>query len=284
MYATLSNYTYFVYMDKEHFSDVTHRVFPNAAAYCKDIVSYLNDIPKPLTIIHISEFDQSLLDSRPTVLISGEPDPIPHQVALVIAPFCEQPQPSVFFPFLYMSLGERYLHTYPVKEKNKMCAFMYRQSYKHRDEIFYRFNQFFRVDALGLACKNVETPSTRHINNEQETYNDIAVKTYASYYFVLAIENTWKEGYFTEKLINPIIAHSIPIYWGHPKVFEYINKKRVIYMPDYESDQQLVDKLMELKNNPVLYNAIMSEPCYTSYGEPKRVVEEFKKEIQAKLT
>lgn len=42
-----------------------------------------------------------------------------------------------------------------------------------------------------------------------------------NYTFTIAIENTSHDHYFTEKIINPFIYHTIPLYWGCKKIEEY---------------------------------------------------------------
>ncbi|MFN9907083.1 MAG: glycosyltransferase family 10 domain-containing protein, partial [bacterium] len=44
------------------------------------------------------------------------------------------------------------------------------------------------------------------------------------YLFTIAIENTSHDHYFTEKIINPFINNTVPIYWGCKKVDEYFPK------------------------------------------------------------
>ena len=74
------------------------------------------------------------------------------------------------------------------------------------------------VDALG-ACQGQsagEHPSadTRRANRHKSGWHDDAVEVYRDYAFVVAFENVKEEGYFTEKLVNPLLAGSVPIYWG----------------------------------------------------------------------
>lgn len=76
---------------------------------------------------------------------------------------------------------------------------MYSVDYPHRINIFKQFSNRIKVDSLGKSCNNINIESTRHIYNNNETYNDIAVKIYSEYKFILAIENTIKSGYNTEK-------------------------------------------------------------------------------------
>ena len=127
---------------------------------------------------------------------------------------------------------------------------------------FENISSKINVESLGRSCNNIKIKNTRQIYNSNETYNDIAVKIYSQYKFVLAIENTIKDYYFTEKIINPILANSIPIYYGTHTVFEIINKKRVIYFNDYDNINELILYIKSLLNDKDKYNQILSEPIF----------------------
>jgi DNA-binding MltR family transcriptional regulator len=140
---------------------------------------------------------------------------------------------------------------------------MYKMSYKHREDIFHAFSKKINVESLGKSCNNVNIKFTRNVYNKDETYNDIAVEIYSKYKFVLAIENTIKNEYYTEKLINPILANTIPIYYGSNSAFKLINKKRVIYFNDYKDINTLIDFIIELSNNEEKYNEIINENIFS---------------------
>ncbi len=120
------------------------------------------------------------------------------------------------------------------------------------------------VDAVGKCCNNVKISFTIDVYNKEETYNDIAVEIYSKYKFVLAIENTIKNGYFTEKLINPILANSIPIYYGSDTAFEIINKNRVIYFNDFQNIDELIEYIIKLSENEEDYNRILNEKIFVN--------------------
>jgi hypothetical protein len=124
-------------------------------------------------------------------------------------------------------------------------------------------SSYSQVTALGRCCGTSNASITRHKYDDTETYNDIAIEQYANggFKFVIAMENSMGAGYSTEKLINPIIANCIPIYWGDAGIFKYINKKRVIYAPDYDDDA-LLEHIKMLDNDTERYNMIIAEPCF----------------------
>jgi hypothetical protein len=65
-------------------------------------------------------------------------------------------------------------------------------------------------------------------------YGDISMIQFQSQYrIVLALENTVLDNYITEKIINPLRAGIIPVYYGSPRINEYINSKRFVQItPD----------------------------------------------------
>ena len=295
---------------------ITLRIYPLALLYSKDIAQYVEESLEPgyelvhphhqgdplisppsIILIHLLELFPLLQQAHykslfsPAsfiILISGEPNDIPPALAnLTIVPYLNQPSLSIYFPFLYSSLSERRQFDFPVIKKTKFCAFMYSQNHAHRNNWFHKLHAHQHVDALGTVLNNIAIPSTRLVNNGNETYNDIAVRLYSSYFFVLAIENTWKEGYMTEKLINPIMAHSIPLYWGHPDAFKYINKKRVIYLPDYTDDNKLFRLLKHLQSSHGhgydQYQSIIKQPWYSKKGNPSTVFSNVEKSLKSHL-
>lgn len=179
-----------------------------------------------------------------------------------------------YFPYGYMSLNE-HIKSIDNKDytntKEKFCAYMYSVDNQNRINYFNLLSTYKRVDALGKSCKNVDILDTRFVNNNTENFNDIAVDLYTKYKFVLALENDFKAGYMTEKLINPLIANSLPIYWGHPDAFNFINKKRVIYIQDFESDSKLLEYISFLDNNDEKYQEIINEPIYINNMNPVNV-------------
>ena len=263
-------------------SELTIFCSPNAKAYSGNLVQWILNCfstkkviqttslqPYPdICIVHITE-RINVPNKSFLLLISGEPWILQNRIDMMIGPCTEQNADiSLYYPFLYSSLYERRVQSIERKQKKFFCAFMYFRSYPHRDRYFTLLSLYKKVIALGKACSSKDGSGTRFVNNEHETYNDIAVNLYSSFRFVLAIENTWKEGYFTEKIINPIMAHSVPLYWGHPCVFEYINKKRVIYLPEF-TDEQLITYLDTLTEEQ--YQSILDEPTFTEKGKPEVV-------------
>lgn len=52
--------------------------------------------------------------------------------------------------------------------------------------------------------------------------------------FSIIVENTQHENYFTEKIIDCMLAKCIPIYWGCPNIGNFFNQKGIIKFNDIE--------------------------------------------------
>ncbi|NBQ70382.1 MAG: hypothetical protein EBU46_16735, partial [Nitrosomonadaceae bacterium] len=227
-----------------------------------------------------------------TIVISGEAWHQKTRADIVVAPVLSgNAEAVVYFPFLYMSLDERRTAPAAVQPafgaRPGFCAFMYSAPCEHRNRMFDELTaalaalappaadgRALAVDALG-AQRNpdpdfqAKAKSTRGAYGADATYNDIAVEAYRAYKYVLAVENAWVEGYFTEKLLNPILAGAVPLYWGHPAAFEYVNKRRVIYVPDFPTVADLAAALAA--KTEADWAAIAAEPCYTAKGDPAQM-------------
>ena len=62
-----------------------------------------------------------------------------------------------------------------------------------------------------------------------------AHKCMTQYKFVITMENTVEEGYFSEKLLNGVLSNAIPIYFGAPDIGKYVNAKRFVLCNQNES-------------------------------------------------
>jgi GR25 family glycosyltransferase involved in LPS biosynthesis len=170
----------------------------------------------------------------------------------------------IYYPHIFVSLDERRkdYKNIPKRIKTKFCAYMYSYNVPYRVDLFNSISKYKKVDALGKSCNEELKYDDRYVYNNEITYNDIAVDKYAEYKFVLALENIIIDSYVTEKIINPIFAHSIPIYAGPIDAFEIINKKRVIYVYDFDNFDDLNVYIKKIDENEILYEEIVNEPIF----------------------
>lgn len=271
-------------------------VAPKAMLWCKyfveiiikcfskyEMIGNVNDLSNvDIIITHIKQRTEYYSDNAINIVISGESNSTKHKYDISIATVKNfNSYYNIYLPGLYVSLKE---HKCSIKsndynkKKTKFCAYMYSAHHEHRAHFFYLFNNYKHVDALGQSCKNIEINTDRTKYNQDMTYLDEAVQLYSDYKFVLALENKMVEGFVTEKIINPLIANCIPIYWGPDNVFEFINKDRFIYAIDYD-DSDLMKRIKEIDENENLFNEIINKPIYCTDKDPETIFAQFKEEI-----
>lgn len=102
--------------------------------------------------------------------------------------------------------------------------------------------------------------------------------------FNISFENTSNDGYVTEKIIQPMFTNTIPIYWGAKDVINDFNSKSFINSHDFETDEELIDYILEVDSNEQLYQKILNEPWFVDnkipeFVLPKNVLKFIKEEI-----
>ena len=70
------------------------------------------------------------------------------------------------------------------------------------------------------------------------------IKFLSSYKFSISMENSNGDGYVSEKIIDSLIAGTIPIYYGDYLVDEYINPKVYIMIKGQKDIHKKIDYLI----------------------------------------
>jgi hypothetical protein len=83
------------------------------------------------------------------------------------------------------------------------------------------------------------------------------------YKFSIAFENLKHSGYNTEKIIQPIEAGCIPVYWGGERVRDYFNPKSYINVDDFNSMEEVVDEMLRIDSNDELFEEMVSTQPFT---------------------
>lgn len=146
--------------------------------------------------------------------------------------------------------------------KTGFCNFLYSNGNAHpmRDRIFYKINEYKKVDSLGAHLRNVKVDGKRGMYDWSK--GGIGIKS--KYKFSIAAENATYEGYVTEKLITSLQAHTVPIYWGDPCVLEEFNAESIIYCNEYETLDEVLEKVKEVDESDELWVKKVSAPWQTT--------------------
>jgi hypothetical protein len=128
----------------------------------------------------------------------------------------------------------------------KDISFVYSNSRpSHRNDYFNVLSKHFQINSGG-----------KHLNNIGYIVKD-KIKFMSQHAYDLSIENCFEFGYSTEKLFEPILAQTIPIYWGHiPKM---INPLRYIQAPPDPID--LIRYIKHLNKTPQIAQDMLQQPA-----------------------
>ena len=131
-----------------------------------------------------------------------------------------------------------------VGDKSRFCNFIYSNDHVEQEgarlrmEFCRLLSRYKSVDCPGRVLHNMEAPEL--VGRLDDARSSSKVAFIRRYKFTIAWENTYGEGYVTEKLAEPLMAGSVPIYWG--SVPEFVNPKAIVDVSKFS--------LMETKSVP----------------------------------
>lgn len=173
--------------------------------------------------------------------------------------------------------------------KRRFCNFVYSnevfgQGAFLRKEFCQELMKYRRVDCPGRVLHNMsnkELPLRWIKKDGRDSINENWVtdklEFISKYKFTIAFENTAMAGHTTEKLIHPLYAYSIPIYWGNPAVTHDFNPKAFVNCNDYDNDfKAVIQKVKELDRNQDKYLEMLAQPPMQpdfDYGTEQKAIE-----------
>ncbi len=140
-------------------------------------------------------------------------------------------------------------------KKTDFCSFVYSNYLggNAREEMFNKLSKYKKVNAGGNYLNNVGGRVPNKLEFEMK------------HKFSIAFENSSSLGYTTEKLPNALVARTIPIYWGNPQIGKEFNTKRFINCHEFDSFDQVVERVKKIDNDDELYLKIINEPIEAEY-------------------
>ena len=116
----------------------------------------------------------------------------------------------------------------------KFCNFVYSNNWcadPMRERFFNALSKYKRVDAGGAFLNNMGG----RVGDKRSFLKE--------YKFTIAIENSSLPGYSTEKILDPLLAQSLPIYWGDPNISSDYNPNSFVNLMDYNSLEEAVEEM-----------------------------------------
>ena len=148
-------------------------------------------------------------------------------------------------------------------QKTRFCALLSayaNRSVRQRMDFFNELNRRKKVDSLGRAANNTGLTIPLGLPPKLEALRP--------YKFTIAFENKELSGWTTEKMYDPLAAHTIPIFWGDPKAVDCFNPEAFINAYDFQSDSELADYVCEVDTNEALYLRYLQAPPFRNNTPP----------------
>lgn len=138
------------------------------------------------------------------------------------------------------------------RNQKPYCTMVNRRRVEHRVELFHALNDSLGVVSAGSLLNNTDIEVPWGWDNLREFES--------GYMFALVTENLRKRGYTTEKLFNALLASTIPIYLGDPDVSKHFNTDAFIDYADFDTDQALLDHVLEVAENEDMRMQYLLQP------------------------
>lgn len=158
----------------------------------------------------------------------------------------------------------------------KFCNFIVSNgSCPERNYFFERLSEYKTVDSGGLFMNNIGYRV------------DDKLKFQSEYKFSIAFENdAYRPGYewyITEKVMEPMIVNSVPIYKGGYKIIEDFNSKSIVNCHDFDNIDDIINYIIYLDNNDSEYLKVLGEPWFNDGEIPENNKKENIKEFLYKI-
>jgi hypothetical protein len=164
-----------------------------------------------------------------------------------------------------------------IKNK-KFCCFMYRNKHAEKRVTFLKkLSNYKQVDIINIGGNSYE--KCDYIKNYKFTFafensgilltkNDL--NNFDDYHqnYLNQGQHTMKNdniGYTTEKIIEPISTETIPLYWGNPIIHMDFSIKRFVSWHNYNNDEKMIEKIIELDNDDNKYLEMLNQPVISDY-------------------
>ncbi len=113
--------------------------------------------------------------------------------------------------------------------EKRFCNFLYANPVPYRERFFRELSKYKPVDAPGRSMNNMASIDCLNDADKWATKRRLL----SSYKFTIAFENYSYPGYHTEKILDPMVAGSLPIYFGNPRIAQHFNSRSFINGHEY---------------------------------------------------
>jgi hypothetical protein len=143
------------------------------------------------------------------------------------------------------------------RSKTKFCCMVVSNGQsKKRLNFFEKLSKYKTVDSGGAVMNNVGGP----VKDKLDFIKD--------YRFVIAFENACHPGYTTEKILEPFVTGSIPLYWGNPVVGKEFNTGCFLNLDNSKSEEAFINEIIAIDKDEEKAVKMLMEPKFANGHVP----------------
>ena len=141
-----------------------------------------------------------------------------------------------------------------LNKKKYFCNFMYghKSANGEREQLFSLISRYKRVESAGSYLNNM--PDGTII-----PYSERKLDFLKKCKFTIACESISYPGFVTEKLMDPFLSYSIPIYYGNSLVDKEFNPNSFINLHSFESFEAGIERVIQIDQDDALYLQMLME-------------------------
>lgn len=146
---------------------------------------------------------------------------------------------------------------------DRFCNFIYSNPRAHERIVFFDLLSHYKpVDSPGKVRNNIAGT----LQDKYELLNRCK--------FTIAFENESDPGYATEKILQPLIAGSIPIYWGDPTIELDFNPDCLVNVHRFESFEAAIEEVIRIDEDDTLWEKYVTAPIFRDGKIPYELSDE----------
>lgn len=144
----------------------------------------------------------------------------------------------------------------------KFCNFVASNgNCQERNHFVQELSKYKKVDCGGRWMNNIGYP----VDNKR--------KFQSEYKFSVSFENNayrpQHPGYTTEKIMEPMVVNSMPLYWGNPVISKEFNTKSFVNFYDFNNFNSMIEYIVELDKNNDMYLEKLNQPWFDNSEVPE---------------
>ncbi|KAK5581071.1 hypothetical protein RB653_001099 [Dictyostelium firmibasis] len=126
------------------------------------------------------------------------------------------------------------------------------QSFSNRNEYVQELMKYIVIDSYGKCLNNI--PTSDYLKRESGDPFERKKNILSKYKFTIVFENSLCQDYVSEKVLDALVAGSVPIFMAHPSTIKYLPYRSFIFVGDFNSAEELANFLKYLDRNQEEYN------------------------------